>query len=81
MKSVTVPDFRLNLSAYINIAKREPVMITTDSGDQQAVLVSPELFQQAMKCLEDKADIEAATAARQEGTHLPIKDLFDELGI
>lgn len=78
---MTVPDFRLNLSAYINIAKREPVMITTDSGDHQAVLVSPEFFQRAMKCLEDKADIEAAAAARQEGTDLPIKDLFDELGI
>lgn len=81
MNSVTVPDFRLNLSAYINIAKREPVMITTDSGDHQAVLVSPEFFQRAMRCLEDKADIEAAATARQVGTDLPIKDLFDELGI
>lgn len=81
MKSVTVTDFRLNLAAYINVAKREHVMITTDSGDHQAVLVSPEFFERAMKCLEDKADIEAAAAARQEGTHLPFKDLFDELGI
>lgn len=81
MNSVTAPDFRLNLSAYINVAKREPVMITTDSGDHQAVLVSPEFFERAMKCLEDKADIEAATAARQEGTHLHINNLFDELGI
>ena len=79
MNSVTVSDFRLNLSAYINVAKQEPVMITTDSSEVRAALVSPEFYERAIRALEDQAERTAGTA--EDDSPIQIGDLFDELGI
>lgn len=51
MRSVAKADFRLSLAAHIAVARHEPVLITTDSADRQAVLVSPEFFERALQAL------------------------------
>lgn len=86
MKSVTADDFRLNLSAYIGVAHHEPVMITSDRAEHQAVLISPEFYERALHALKAGTDSDSCPSDPAEqkpnpGDSIPINDLFGELGI
>lgn len=66
MTTVSLSEFRANQSHYIASAQREPVSILSRGAERRAVLVSPELFDQAMQALEDQADLAAARKAENE---------------
>ena len=81
MTSVTLSQFRENQSDYIAAAQREPVEITSRGVSRRAVIVSPEFFDRAIAALEDKADIAAAAAAREDGEFVSHEALMRELGL
>lgn len=66
MTTVSLSEFRANQSRYIASAQREPVSILSRGAERRAVLVSPELFDQAMQALEDQVDLAAARKAENE---------------
>lgn len=66
MTSITLSEFRARQSDYIAAAQREPVEITSRGVGRRAVVVSPDFFDRALKALEDREDILAAEAARNE---------------
>lgn len=80
MTSVTLSQFRSQLSDYIAVAQCEPVEITSCGKGRRAVLVSPEFFDRAMQALEDQADVRAAAEAHKEPS-IPLEDLLEELGL
>ncbi|WP_074432580.1 type II toxin-antitoxin system prevent-host-death family antitoxin [Corynebacterium jeddahense] len=66
MTTASLSEFRANQSRYIAAAQREPVAILSRGAERRAVLVSPELFDQAMQALEDQIDLAAAREAESE---------------
>lgn len=66
MTTASLSEFRANQSRYIAAAQREPVTILSRGAERRAVLVSPELFDQAMQALEDQIDLAAAREAESE---------------
>lgn len=66
MTTASLSEFRANQSRYIAAAQREPVEILSRGAERRAVLVSPELFDQAMQALEDQIDLAAAREAESE---------------
>ncbi|MDO4258422.1 MAG: type II toxin-antitoxin system prevent-host-death family antitoxin [Actinomycetaceae bacterium] len=80
MASVTLSEFRLHLSMYIDRAQGEPIEITSRGEGRCAVLVSPDFFDQACLALEDQEDIRATELARHEST-VPHADVAAEFGL
>lgn len=80
MTSVTLSEFRGRQSDYIATAQREPVEITSRGARVRAVVVSPEFYRRALQALEDQADVEAATRARQERGGVSHDELVEEIG-
>ncbi len=81
MNSASASQFRADQGAYLDLAQREPVVITSRGKRRRAVLVSPEFFDRAMRALEDIEDIKAAAAARMETEFITHEDLAKEFGL
>lgn len=80
MSNVSIADARKNFSDVIARAKGEAVFIER-RGQQTAVIISPERYEQMLEALEDAEDATAFDEAMiEEGPNIPWAQVKADLG-